>query len=106
MAWCSFTDGKCSKWPEAALPEGEAALLKIIEAKSRAAYLAVFSGKHNPAGLEAGRMLREHPEISFRTGLYRETTAVNWCVEEERAIARQNQIRTELLSRLKARRNL
>lgn len=84
--WCSFTDGKCSQWPEAAVPAGDAALIKKIEAKSRAVYIEVFTRNKNPAGLEAAKLLREHPEISFKTGLYREDTAVNWCLGEERAV--------------------
>lgn len=84
--WCSFTDGKCSQWPEAALPPGEAALIKKIEARSRAAYIDIFTRNNNPAGLEAAKLLREHPEITFKTGLYSEVTAGNWCVGEEQAV--------------------
>lgn len=84
--WCSFTDGKCAQWPEAALPAGDAALMKKIEPRSRAVYIEIFARNKNPAGLEAAEFLSEHPEISFKTGLYREDTAVNWCVGEERAV--------------------
>lgn len=84
--WCSFTDGKCSQWPEAALPAGEAALIRKIEARSRAVYIDIFTRNNNPAGLEAAKLLREHPEITFKTGLYAEVTAGNWCVEEEQAV--------------------
>lgn len=84
--WCSFTDGKCSQWPEAALPARDAARIKQIEAKSRAVYIDVFTRNKNPAGIEAAKFLKEHPEITFKTGLYGENTAGNWCVGEERAI--------------------
>lgn len=85
-AWCSITDGTCGQWLEAALNPGESALLKKIEARARAVYLEVFSGNGGPAGQEAARFLREHPEISFKTGLYGTGTAGNWCLAGEKAV--------------------